>query len=175
MPEFKMAIRGARVNQLGTVMDIFTILTGEQDYYLSGLAAGPDSSMLLVLTTMTDSINGQPANCSRVWGMLSPFSGVAESRGPAPGSRLECTPNPFTHSAVIRFSTVSAGPGRLRIYDVSGRTVRSLTAGKAKPTSFSTLFWDGLDDSGRPARPGCYFVRLECDGIPSEAKLVRSH
>ena len=174
-PDIKMAIRGARVTQTGAVMDLFDVLTGPQDYYLGDMAVGSDSTMFVVLTTMTASINGQPANCNRVWGLLSPLSGVAENVEPARVSRLECTPNPFTHSAAIRFSSGSAIPGQLRIYDVSGRTVRSLSAGPARLVSSFTVVWDGLDDSGRPAGPGCYFVRYDCDGIPVETKLVRSH
>ncbi len=173
--EFKMAIRGARVKQSGAVMENFEVLAGTQDYYFGDMAAGLDSSVLVVLTTMTDSINGLPANCNRVWGLLSPLCGVAESGEPARVSRLECAPNPFTRSAVIRFSSGSARPGRLRIYDVAGRTIRSLPTGSAKPSSPSALVWDGFDDSGRPAPPGCYFVRLVCDGTPVETKLVRSY
>jgi hypothetical protein len=165
-----------QVTPSGGVLGPYPLVAGLQDGYPGNMAAGVNGSMLLVYATTTDSVNGYPAKCWRIWGLLSVrFVGVAENGGPARVGRLECTPNPFTRSALIRFNSVSAGPGRLRIYDVSGRTVRCLTAGTAKLTSPSTLVWDGLDDSGRPARPGCYFVRLECDGIPSEAKLVRSH
>jgi len=174
-PEVKMAARGARVNQSGAVMDRFDVLAGPQDCYLSGLAAGPDSSMLVVFTTMTDSINGQLANRSRVWGLLSPLSGVAESGDPPSVTRLECSPNPFTRSTIIRVPSVSARTSGLGIFDVLGRTVRSLPANSSSFASPFTTVWDGLDNSGRPVRPGCYFVRFVSDGTPVETKLVRSH
>jgi hypothetical protein len=173
--DVKIAARGARVSQSGAVMEFFDVLAGNKDYYMGGLAAGPDSTMLVVFTTLTDSINGQRANCQRVWGLLSSLSGVAEGREPAALCRLECTPNPFTHSTVIRFLSRSARQVQVRIYDITGRAVRSLSTSSPDPTSLFATAWDGLDDSGRPIRPGCYFVRLVCDGIPVEAKLVRSH
>lgn len=170
----KMTIYGVRVNRTGGVMDLFQVLGGSRDYYLGGLALGPDSSLLVVLTTMADSINGRPANCSRVWGLLSPLSGIAERGGPPSVSRLECTPNPFTHSTVIRFFSSSARPSRLDIYDVSGRMVRSISASLSNHASPFATVWDGLDDHGSVTGPGCYFVRLVCGGTRTVTKLVRS-
>jgi hypothetical protein len=170
----KVSVRGARVSQEGAVMDQFEVLAGPQDCYLSGLAAGPDSSMLVVLTTMTDSINGQPANCSRVWGLLSPLSGVAECGEPASASRLECTPNPFARAVELRLDPPAAGPIRVSVYDAAGRSVRSLELGAAGPGPHGALIWNGLDDAGRPTGPGCYFIQMVCRGLRVEAKLVRS-
>jgi hypothetical protein len=171
----KEAARGARVSQSGAVMEFFDVLAGDKDYYIDDLAAGPDSTMLVVFTTLTDSINGLPAKCSRVWGLLSPLSGVAESGEPASLRRLECTPNPFTRSTIIRLYPGSVRASRLVVYDVSGRTVRSLAGRSRSLAAPLVAAWNGLDDDGRPVPPGCYFVRLVGDGIPVEVKLVRSH
>jgi hypothetical protein len=170
-----MTILGGRVNRSGAVMDKFVVLDGAQDFYLEDITSGPDSALLVVYTTMTDSINGWPANCTRVWGLLSPLSGIAERGEPAALNALECSPNPFTRSTVIRLSAGNATQFRAHIYDITGRAVHSLSASSDVLASPLALVWNGLDDSGRPVCPGCYFVRFVSDGTPGETKLIRSH
>ena len=170
----KTAARGARVNQSGAVMEFFDVLAGSRDCYLGGLAAGPDRTMLVVFTTLTDSINGLRANCLRVWGLLSSLSGVADYTDPPSVCRLECVPNPFTRTTEIRFCPVTTSGARVRIYDASGRMVRSMVAGTTELAPNCAVVWNGLDDGGRPVCTGCYFIRFEGKGLTVEGKLVRS-
>ena len=65
-------------------------------------------------------------------------------------------------SAVVHLSLAQADRVTVRIYDVSGRLVRTLAdgqlfkAGKVDPA----LTWDGLDDGGRQVARGAYFVNV---------------
>jgi hypothetical protein len=65
-------------------------------------------------------------------------------------------------SAVIHLTLAQADRVTVKIYDVSGRLVRTLTdgqlfkAGKVDPA----LTWDGLDDGGRRVARGAYFVSV---------------
>lgn len=68
-------------------------------------------------------------------------------------------PNPMDSVTSIEFSCADAGPVHARIYDQSGRWVRTLTnevfsAGEHK------LVWDGRDDSGRALDAGGYFCQV---------------
>jgi hypothetical protein len=72
--------------------------------------------------------------------------------------------NPLRNgSAVIHLTLASADRVTVKIYDVSGRLVRTLADGqlfKAGPVS-PALTWDGLDDGGRKVTRGAYFVRVK--------------
>ena len=49
----------------------------------------------------------------------------------------------------------------VRVYDASGRLVRTLLAGKTRPAGRQGVDWDGRDGSGRTAPSGVYFYRLQ--------------
>jgi flagellar hook assembly protein FlgD len=69
-------------------------------------------------------------------------------------------PNPFNPRTTLSFVLESAGSVSLKVYDVSGRLVRTLlneTRG-AGPVS---AVWDGTDEQGRPAASGVYLARME--------------
>jgi hypothetical protein len=81
------------------------------------------------------------------------------SPGTAAGEWLTRAPNPFSGTTTIRFSQAAPGPVLLRIYDVTGRRIRTLDDGKLPAGSFART-WDGRDDGGRPVAAGVYFARL---------------
>ena len=69
-------------------------------------------------------------------------------------------PNPFNPSTTIKFSLAAEGPVTARIYDVSGRLVKSLLEGRHRPAGDHSLTWHGNDDTGRPAGSGVYLYSL---------------
>lgn len=68
-------------------------------------------------------------------------------------------PNPFNPLTTIVYSAAAHGPVSLRIYDVSGRLVRTLLDEDGEPGTHAVQ-WDGLDDQGRQVASGTYFCRL---------------
>jgi len=73
-------------------------------------------------------------------------------------------PNPFGGSTEIRFDLsglvgMQSLPYRLEVFDVTGRRVRTLTAGR-DAMGPQTVTWDGLDHSGNPLPAGGYWYRL---------------
>ena len=79
-------------------------------------------------------------------------------------------------SAVVHLSLAQADRVTVRIYDVSGRLVRTLAdgqtfkAGRVDPA----LTWDGLDNAGRAAARGAYFVsvRYEKSQYTANRKMI---
>lgn len=69
-------------------------------------------------------------------------------------------PNPFNAATEVRFSLDRPGDVRLRIYDLSGRLVRTLLDGE-RPAGSHAVMWHGRDDAGRNAPSGTYVYRLE--------------
>lgn len=88
------------------------------------------------------------------------FSGPLDAGGP---SRLELAvsawPNPAHGEGDIRYALPASAPVRLGIFDVQGRLVRSLVAGRSEPGTH-VIHWDGRTAAGDAAPNGVYFARL---------------
>lgn len=84
------------------------------------------------------------------------------------GSFVRPYPNPASGSVSIRFARTAPAPGSLRIYDLTGRLVRSLVLGEAA----GSTVWDGTDSSGRDVAPGVYFLRLTNGARDETARLI---
>jgi photosystem II stability/assembly factor-like uncharacterized protein len=70
------------------------------------------------------------------------------------------TPNPFSGSTVIHYQLPEPARATLRIYDVAGRGVRTLTDVVQKAGYYS-IAWDGGDEEGNKVGAGIYFYRLQ--------------
>jgi len=68
-------------------------------------------------------------------------------------------PNPFNPATDIRFGLPAATRVSLRIYDVSGRLVRTLVD-RDLPAGTHSERWDGRTSQGQGAASGIYFIRL---------------
>ena len=68
-------------------------------------------------------------------------------------------PNPFNPATTITYSLDKSGPIELLIFDLLGRTVRTLVHG-AQTSGLHSVVWAGLDDAGRQLPTGLYFYRL---------------
>ena len=81
-------------------------------------------------------------------------------------------PNPFRELTRIHFTQRAGGPVRLAIFDISGRRVRELVAGREYAAGDHELEWDGRDGSGRRLRAGVYLARMESAGRVGSQRLV---
>ena len=82
-----------------------------------------------------------------------------------------CRPNPFKSHTQINYALPTASNVSLRVYDVTGRTVRTLANGHQKAGSYSVT-WDSKDNRGRQVARGVYFYRLDTPGFRSVKKAV---
>jgi hypothetical protein len=81
-------------------------------------------------------------------------------------------PNPFSSETMISFAVPSAGYVNLRVYDMSGRLVRTLADGDMTAANHSVT-WDGRDHNGDLVGAGVYFCRLEAAGQIQTQKMLR--
>jgi N-acetylneuraminic acid mutarotase len=81
------------------------------------------------------------------------------------------TPNPFRAATSLRYSLPREGLVSLRVYDVSGRNVRTLASNWQRPGLYSVT-WDGRDAHGRFVANGIYFCKLRASGEQMTRKLV---
>ncbi|HEY6867821.1 MAG TPA: FlgD immunoglobulin-like domain containing protein, partial [Candidatus Eisenbacteria bacterium] len=72
--------------------------------------------------------------------------------------------NPVTSGmATVHFGLARAGRVEARVYDVTGRLVRTL-ADRVFPAGEHDLVWDGSDDQGRSMSRGVYFTQVQFPG-----------
>ena len=82
-------------------------------------------------------------------------------------------PNPFNPSTHIDFALAAESSARLVVYDVLGRTVRTLVrADEALPAGFYSITWDGRDASGHAVGNGLYFYRLTTPVFSRTGKMM---
>jgi putative hemolysin len=81
-------------------------------------------------------------------------------------------PNPFNPRTAIRYELPSRAVVTLRVFDATGRAVRTLVEAQAKGPGVYTAWWDGTDDAGRRVASGTYFSRLEAGGEILSRKMV---
>jgi hypothetical protein len=83
------------------------------------------------------------------------------------------TPNPFSGATRLAVDMPTGeGEARLDVFDVAGRHVRTLRRGTMSPGQ-DVVDWDGLDDTGAPARGGLYMVRLQSGPRTSVLRVMK--
>jgi hypothetical protein len=99
--------------------------------------------------------------------------GVGEQGTPARPTALHGGhPNPFNPATSIRFDLGTAGAVTVKIYDESGRLVRTLLDDERLGAGRHELSWDGRDDGGASLASGIYLYRFEADGVTETRKLA---
>ena len=74
--------------------------------------------------------------------------------------RLSVYPNPFNSSTVINFNTSEENYVSVRVFDLLGRTIKTLWQGELQPGRHE-FPWRGVDQSGHDLASGIYFVRIQ--------------
>jgi hypothetical protein len=95
----------------------------------------------------------------------------AESGVPARTFLSQNVPNPFNPSTTIAFGLSEASDVTLRIYDASGRLVRTL-ADRLYERRQHEEVWDGVDNTGRRVASGVYFYVLNAGDKTFTRKML---
>lgn len=81
-------------------------------------------------------------------------------------------PNPFNPVTEISFYVPDGGASvSLRVYDVSGRLIRTLVDGD-RPSGIRTVTWDGTDEAGHPVASGTYFYQVATPSFSETKKML---
>lgn len=80
-------------------------------------------------------------------------------------------PNPFNPRTSIRYQLPQDSPVSVKIYDSSGRLVRTLVQQSQTAGSY-TVSWEGTTDEGQPVASGIYFYRLEAGEFSQTRRMV---
>jgi hypothetical protein len=81
-------------------------------------------------------------------------------------------PNPMRSETTLRFGMSREGRVTLRVFDASGRMIRTLLRDRL-PAGEHAVNWEGRTDFGEPVADGVYFCRLvSADGVREQRIVV---
>jgi len=86
-------------------------------------------------------------------------------------SLAQAYPNPMNPTATIWYTVGAPGKVTLKVFDVSGRVIRTLV-NESKATGRYPVIWDGTTDRGEKVASGVFFYQFEAPGYRSAKKLV---
>lgn len=147
------------------------IATFGADSYTLNMTGWPGGSFQVNLAVAWKDICGNDYDKVVVVDLLpatlpTPVGGVAYT------NRLEANvPNPFNPSTTIHYEIGGTNAVTLRVYDVSGRLVRTLVDAQRSPGAYDAR-WDGRDDRGRGVASGVYFYRLHAGDFSQTRRMV---
>ncbi len=100
--------------------------------------------------------------------------GVAENDDALLIHNIAFAPNPFRDFIRIDYSVPYSQDINITVYDVSGKSVRTLVDRMHEPRMFSAT-WDGKDNYGKRVSAGVYFCQIQAgiNAISNKLVLVR--
>jgi hypothetical protein len=99
-------------------------------------------------------------------------TGVAGHEGVLRPGLSRPRPNPFNPVTTLNVTVAVGGIVHLRVYDASGRLVRTLIDGEVYRPGTSAVRWDGKNEAGNAVGSGIYFAQMETGGSSYRQKLV---
>ncbi len=81
-------------------------------------------------------------------------------------------PNPFNPTTTISYSLPIANRVSLKIYDITGKEVRSLIDSKMTGKGNHSIVWDGKNDRGVAVASGVYLYSLQFGGTSITKKMM---
>jgi hypothetical protein len=143
-------------------------------------------SAYFVLTEYADSIGDDTLpNYIYGWGHLNVYQalvhtpfGIKESNSQSAQSYLYLNvyPNPFRTSVTFKFQSATQYGGQskntLKIFDVTGRLVKSFLVPDSYFLVPGEITWDGRGDQSRKLPSGVYFVEVSTKNFRQTKKVV---
>ncbi|MBL7086930.1 MAG: hypothetical protein ISS28_07550, partial [Candidatus Cloacimonetes bacterium] len=116
-----------------------------------------------------------------------PVTGVStdELHEPTKFALNQNYPNPFSSSTTISFnlatkshentpldSTHLTGQAQIKIYNIKGQLVKTLTPMTNDQCQMTDVVWNGKDENGKPVSSGIYFYKLNIKNSPIKKMLL---
>ena len=151
-----------------------TVVTGSHNWSYSANTVNDENTLIMHSTGIANVYLQEFANrYHEGGGSGNILVGVDDVAGaPAVAPTLEASPNPFNPLVNLRFTIPVNAAVTLKIYDVSGRVVRTLLDDKVELAGFHSVSWDGKDSGGKAVASGVYVAQVEAGQYVTTDKLV---
>ncbi len=127
-----------------------------------------------------EAIAGNPSRYTQKWQILArilnffgePLPPIAVEEPDTPKQMqislpISFVPNPFNKQIAIRWQKAEMRNAQLRIYDASGKLVKTFTN-----INSSTVIWDGKDSKNYVLPNGVYFCEIQNENIKASGKVL---
>ena len=84
---------------------------------------------------------------------------------------VQNVPNPFNPITTIAYHVPHESDVSIRVYDVTGRVVRTLVDGSTEPGRHAAI-WDGRNEQGENCGSGVYFCVMETPEYRGSRKTI---
>ena len=139
---------------------------------ITELPNGSDVRWRAVLTPPALGPAPEISEISVQWGSGGIVGIPDESSGAHAFTLHPAFPNPFQSAVAITFDLSRKTHIALKVYDISGRLVRTL-AERDWPAGHHSVEWNGRSDDGRLAASGVYYCRMVSDSFNSQETILR--
>jgi hypothetical protein len=164
------SVRCATLSLSGHIADTLAVWSRGTPEAVRVVGLGQGRS-LVVYSAAAETLRGRPSGARRIWAAdIYSTAGLA-GRQVCQREGLSVGPNPAAGDVRIEFAVRPAGRVLLRLYDASGREVRTLCDAVSQAGDRSFI-WSGRDDAGRVCPQGIYFLQLQTDSYRSRKKVV---
>ena len=102
----------------------------------------------------------------------APVTLAVVGSGEPQDARAKLSPNPLNPQGTLEFTIAAPGLVNLRIYDVTGRCVRTIIQGETYPGGTHQVPIAARDDRGAALASGVYFYRLELPSGEQRGRFV---
>jgi len=153
------SVSAIRVDTLGECRVVYFAFGFEAINEL-GVYAGRDEVLARILTCMGFPVGIEEETVQEV--RTSPFV------------LYQNFPNPFLSNTEIRYQIPNIEDVSIKIYDITGRVVKTLLEKEQEPGSYS-ISWNGLNTEGDLVPSGIYFYRIKISAFTDTKKMVLLH
>ena len=141
----------------------------------SNAAEAGDHLELIIKNRDNDKSVGEPIEYTvtetDVKNRYAAFDAVLEGLPPNVTKLYQNFPNPFNPVTRIRYQTATRGRVSLKVFDVTGRLVKTLVD-CVKGPGYHQIDWNGRNNRGAQVASGVYFYRLDTPRYNRALKLV---
>lgn len=141
------------------------------------LRSAPQIKEMITSSARTDSYVGGAPNDRWGWGKLD----VLQALSAEPADEVEndfklfpARPNPFVNQTAVLYEIPQLETSQISeitVFNALGQKVRALLRENLSHGAH-TVFWDGLNDAGRQAGSGVYFIQLKIGAWKAVEKVV---
>jgi len=161
-----MTLRSEGTGSVSQISPIAPKLSDEKDSDRNGITDLPVCFEQADVTKLFDQIRGRQGVTAHVEGTLLDGRRFCTRvdllvDGGRRSLAATVTPNPFNPQATLRYSTSGDGYVRVRIFDLSGRLVRTVLDHPLVPAGDHQVIIDGRGRSGEMLASGIYFYQVE--------------
>ncbi|MEO0227975.1 MAG: T9SS type A sorting domain-containing protein [candidate division WOR-3 bacterium] len=81
-------------------------------------------------------------------------------------------PNPFINKTRISYSIAKPCKVEIKVFDITGRVVKTLINKNSQNPNVYTILWNGEDNEGRRLNSGIFFIRMKAGDFSATKKVM---